>query len=161
MFTTAQAVAAGLHPDTLRARCDRGVLEPPSHGVYRYPGAPFSYADRVLAEILRLRQTAVAARATALYLWGLVRREPAEIQLTGRNRSKYRDAMVSEAKLGKDDVVRLAGVPITTVARTLLDVAALLSPQALTRAVGDAVTRGLTSEECLRHLAGGATGSLM
>ncbi len=60
-------------------------------------------------------------------------------------RSTNRVQVHRTRRLTSQDVTTFGGVPVTTVARTLIDLGASLSPAAVERVVDDALVRGLTT----------------
>ena len=62
------------------------------------------------------------------------------------------------ASLRNDEVTKLDGIPITTPARTILDLAAIASPRKLERVLADALSRRLTTRRDLEKLLARARG---
>ena len=90
------------------------------------PGAVLSHRDG--GQLWELRQSSAALiDVTVPSRNGRVRRYGIRIHRSGR--------------LGKDEVTQRGGIPVTTVARTLLDLADVLPTQALRRAVTEAEYR--------------------
>ena len=55
-------------------------------------------------------------------------------------------------RLEPDEVTSLDGIPITTVERTILDLAAILPPREVDRAINEAEVQGLVSQRSLQRL---------
>jgi AbiEi antitoxin C-terminal domain len=82
-----------------------------------------SWEARCLAAVLA-RPGAVASHKTAAWIYGLLRSRPGTIHLTARTRSRAkRDFVVHFARLQPEDVTTLDGIPLTSPARTVLDLA--------------------------------------
>jgi predicted transcriptional regulator of viral defense system len=75
-----------------------------------------------------------ASHAAAGWVWGLLRYAPEWIDVTARSRRHARTGMrVHYARLDRGDRVERDGIPVTSVARTQLDLAATLSPARIER----------------------------
>lgn len=86
---------------------------------------------------------AVLSHTSAAALWGLSKwRQPLEV--TARNARRHDGIRVHRSRtLTRADITRQYGIPTTTPARTLHDLARVLDPASLTRAVNDARLRHL------------------
>jgi very-short-patch-repair endonuclease len=81
------------------------------------------------------------------------RREGRAVEITvARNRRGCAGVRVRRATLAADEITTLDGIPVTTPARTLLDLAAILTPPDLERAANEAEVRRLTSPTSLADL---------
>lgn len=80
------------------------------------------------------RPGAVASHRTAAWVHGLLRSRPGTIHVTAPTRQRAkRDFVVHFARLDCDDVMTVDGIPVTSPARTVLDLAADESPERLLR----------------------------
>ncbi len=78
-----------------------------------------------MAAVLCAR-TAVASHRSAAWLWGLVGRSPSRIEVTVPTpRSNRREFRIHVAQLGRPDLDRIDEIPVTSWARTMLDMAAI------------------------------------
>lgn len=76
----------------------------------------------------------VASHASAGWIWGLLRYAPGTIDVTAPNRRHQKPAFrVHHARLEERDQTEREEIPITSLARTKLDLAAMLSPWRLER----------------------------
>jgi predicted transcriptional regulator of viral defense system len=154
-FTTAQAADAGYSRALLAHHAASGSLERVDHGIYRlrrYPESP--HADLVVAS-LRAGDAAAISHESALALWDLSDVMPFEIHVTmPRTASRRRPGLrLHTSALGEDDVTERDGVRVTTVERTIADVARSgLSSELVLQAIGEALERGLTTRARLQHL---------
>ena len=109
-----------------------------------------------MAAVLACGPGAVLSHAAAGALWELQPGTPKTIDVTvprsGRRRSDLR--LHRPRSLGADEVTVHMGVPVTSPARTLLDLAAILTPHRLERAIDQAELQRLTDYPCLDALAG-------
>lgn len=134
-ITRAQARHAGVSAASVRRRVAAGVWIPVGARTFRLQAWPASAVGHVFAACLDL--DGVASHWTAAWLHGLVP-QPREIHITTRRgRSVWVGHPESPAvrvhtstSLPADDVTEVSGVPVTSVARTLLGLAACV-PQEL------------------------------
>ncbi|MBB3676536.1 hypothetical protein [Modestobacter versicolor] len=166
LVTRPQALAAGLVDDEIRRRRRRGQWTTLQRGAYLAgPGRPDRRQRHLLAveaTLAGLRVPAVLSHASAaalhgLPLWGLAlskvhvtRQPPARSADEARLRSHV-------ARLGPDDVVDVGGTTVTSLARTVTDLARA-APFPVALVIADAaLASGRTSPDELRAcLAAGA-----
>jgi very-short-patch-repair endonuclease len=91
-----------------------------------------------------VRADAALSHRSAAALYGLIRHH-APIDVTAPTDRRHKGIALHRSRLGDDDVTVHYGIPTTTPARTLLDLADVLDPASLTRAVNEARVRHLTS----------------
>ena len=146
-FTTSDAAAAGYSRSLLSHHVASGMLERVDHGVYRLSRFPeSSHADLIVAW-LRAGESSAISHERALGLYGLSDILPHEVHVTvPRTASRRRHGpRLHTSELGKDDVAEFEGVRITTVERTITDVArAGLADELIVQAIDEALQRGLT-----------------
>ena len=126
VFTLAQALTSGFSRATVRRRIEQGVWEELAPRVYRVALA--GDADwRALTLATALSTGGVACRRSALALYGLwsVPQRP-EVLVPRRARTAQRLPQRSTDSLPRRDVTQVDRVPVTTPARTLIDVGGLL-----------------------------------
>jgi very-short-patch-repair endonuclease len=110
---------------------------------------------RELGAVLACGPGSVVSHRTAAGLWKLLPHSPGEIEVTvaGPRRDSRRGIRVHRtSSLDRRDVRMLHGIPITTPARTLLDLAGGLPTRQLEQAVAEAYARGLTNRSQLASL---------
>jgi hypothetical protein len=109
------------------ARADR------HRGVYAVGYRPLTWHAYCLAAVLACAP-AYASHASAGWIWGLLRYAPERIDVTARTRRHPKQAMrLHYAPLDLRDRAEREGIPVTSVARTLLDLAATLPRRRLDR----------------------------
>jgi len=154
VFLRAQAQAVGLTPAAVQHRLDVGRWELVRSGVYRIPGSPRTWEQRLLAVVLGAGAGAVASHRTAAALWGLAgfRRDDAFDITTPRGRRPrhpsgrlHRSLHLPQAHVGT-----VSGIPVTRPPRTLVDLAGVLPPGRTERAVDNALAMGLLTTRELR-----------
>lgn len=119
-----------------------GRLRRIHRGVYAVGDERLTWEARCMAAVLATRP-AVASHLSAGWLWGLLRNRPGTIHVTvPMPRKGGRPFVVHCADLPPRDRSVLEDIPVTNLARTLLDLAAMLSPTPLERALERAEESG-------------------
>jgi len=139
-----------------------GVLFRVHHGVYALAGAREDFDFHVLAGLLAAGPGALISHRTAAALFGLrwVSCSSIEVTVTGRRAPKARGIAAHRSDLLLPaDRTSIGIVPVTSPARTLLDLAPVLDPVRLGGALDDVLVRHLASlasiERMLARFAGG------
>ena len=125
-------------------------------GLFRLPDWPASDIDQFVRLRLWSEDRAVVSHDSALALHDLGDANPARIHLTVPMRFRAQDLSVvlHKAELRPADIEDRTQFQVTTVDRTLLDVAAGdVSQDILDGAVAEAVDQGATTPRRLRHRA--------
>ncbi|MEX1006307.1 MAG: hypothetical protein WD271_00500 [Acidimicrobiia bacterium] len=115
--------------------------------VYRIAGAPVSWRGDLLAACWAGGTRAVASHRSAAALWELPgrRREIAEITCPRWRRARHDGVEVHETTaLSSRDVSTVDGIPVTTVERTIFDLAGVCSRFTVDLAIDSALRRDLT-----------------
>ncbi len=146
-----QALALGMTGRQLERRLEAGLLVPVHRCVYRQAAHPTSPEQALLAACMAAG--AVASHRSAAALWNL--RECShglpEVTVIGPRRPDLAGVVVHRTdRLDAVDVSRRHAIPVTSPARTLLDLAAELDVDELEPALEDAVLRGLAPFPWLR-----------
>lgn len=152
VFSRAQAMKAGFSRDAIgrRIRAGRWIAVYP--GVYRLPGAPFSTDQGHMAAVLAGGPNAVLSHESAGLRWGLDGCRPGTPYITTtRNLSCASTIRVFRRRslVPHADRATMAPIPLTTPARTVIDLAAIFSTSRLQHALDSALHRGLTTVEQL------------
>lgn len=139
IVTSAQLGALGLGARAAQKRAEAGRLHRLHPGVYAVGHTSLTMDGRRLAAVLAAGPHAALSHRSAAVVWDLRRGPETRIELStsDRGRTAPRGTTLHRVRGPLDCVVRDA-IPVTTVARTLLDLADVVSPQALTRAVHEA-----------------------
>jgi predicted transcriptional regulator of viral defense system len=136
-----QLRALGLSASAVRNRVAAGRLKRLHRGVYAIGLAGLSVKATYMAAVLACGPTAVLSHRSAADLLGLRRcsRPTVDVSVKGRIGKQRNGISVHRATgLTERDVTRVDGIACTTVARTLLDLAATIDTTALERAVEQA-----------------------
>jgi len=151
-FTAAQARVVGFSRPLLSYHTKAGRFARIHRGIYRltqFPGSP--YEDLFVAW-LRTGPNSVISHESALAVYELSDALPGEVHvIVPRTASRRRKGIqLHTNRLTPDQVTQRAGLPITTVARTIADVIASgLAQEQSSQAIREALQRGLTTRESL------------
>lgn len=147
------------HRIDYRLRCGR--LHPLYRGVYRV-GPVDAPRTRIMAAVLACGDGAVVSHRSAAELWGLVAapsgRAPIDVTIRrncrgpGGGRQGAGVCVHRVARLLEDEVTRLGGLPITTAARTLVDLASSVRGRDLERAVAEANREHLADVDAIERV---------
>jgi very-short-patch-repair endonuclease len=142
MVTRAQLLGLGLSANAIDYRVRTGRLWRVHHGVYCVGRPPVTPHERAMAAVLACGTRAVLSHRPGGALWELGLRWPAVMEVTAPSKRARPGIRVHESTtLTRRDVTRHYGIPVTTLARTLLDLAEVLDTPSLTRAVNEARLR--------------------
>ena len=141
-ISRAQLREAGLGADAIKHRVASGRLVIVEQGVFAVaPALDHDPWGRWMAAVLT-HPGSVLSHLCAAVAWELLTKQGQSITITrpgdGGPR-RHGNLHVHRSGLLDGDVTSLNGIPITTVARTLLDIAGVVSDRALARAVREAV----------------------
>jgi very-short-patch-repair endonuclease len=123
LITTEQFEAVGLSAYRRRLLVSSGVISPRTRGVWSVPGWPQGWSQSVWEAILRAGPAAVACGRTAAAMWGMdgvAKSAPVELAVPAGRQSRSRAVHRLSSLLPEETTVH-GGLPITTVARTLVD----------------------------------------
>ncbi|MBY5162991.1 hypothetical protein [Salsipaludibacter albus] len=131
------------------------ACQPLLPGAHLVPGVTASPFARIMAGVLVAGPGAVASHATALRLWGLFELDAAvivDVTLPHDRRHRRIDGVrVHRTRhLPEHWIGEVEGIPVTSPARALRDVAASTTPRILRNKVIDAEQRGLVTLDDLR-----------
>lgn len=121
-----------------------GRLQRVHRGVYAVAHTALSDHGRATAALLVFPETAVLSHASAGWLWGLLPTAPREAEVTVAARGNRRRGLQVHRVWSLPDEERTTyeGLPVTSVARTLVDLAGASSGRGLSRVVDRARRRG-------------------
>jgi very-short-patch-repair endonuclease len=117
----------GVGSSTIDKRARIGLYRRMEPGVYAISGSPTSQRQRLVSVVFSFRRLAAASHQTAAELWGMTTRSFSGIEVTTTRWDRVRrpDVKVHESlDLLPRDVVELDGIPVTTPARTVVDLGA-------------------------------------
>jgi predicted transcriptional regulator of viral defense system len=154
-FTAAQAREAGFSRSLLSYHVSTGRFERVKPRVCRLVQFPASPHEDLYVAWLQAGPRSVISHDSALALYDLSDLLPDQIHVTvPRTASRRRPGLRLHTKwLEPEDVTQYEGLPVTTVLRTLVDVAAAgLADEHVRQAIREALRRGLVGRESLLRL---------
>jgi hypothetical protein len=129
VITFEQAVALGWTRHQVQRRLDSGVLQPLHEGIYRFAAVPPTWDQRLLGACLAAgRVVAVSHRAAAALhgVWSL-QEDVIEITVPARESPDLAGVVVHRIEdLAPRWITTIDGVPVTTPARLIIDLGAVL-----------------------------------
>jgi very-short-patch-repair endonuclease len=141
MVTRVQLLGLGLSAREIDYRVRTGRLWRVHHGVYCVGRPPVTPHERAMAAVLACGPLAALSHLPGGALWELRLRWPALMEVTAPSKRSRPGIKIHRSPLDRGDITRHYGIPVTTLARTLLDLAEVLDTPALTRAVNEARLR--------------------
>jgi very-short-patch-repair endonuclease/predicted transcriptional regulator of viral defense system len=129
-----QLVRIGYGADAIDFRIDRGRLHVVHRGVYAAGHPGLSLRGRWMAAVLCAGPAAVLSHRSAAALWGLMKPSAHPTEVTATAERKHPGLRTHVTSLTAADRTIHDGIPVTSVARTLLDLAAV-APGRLDRAL--------------------------
>jgi hypothetical protein len=150
-----QLCAAGLTPSGVRKRVQAHRLHRVHQGVYAVGHAPLTRKTQYMAAVLACGPGAVLSHRSAAALWSLREDKRARIDVTApgrRGRTPPRIDAHRHGSLMAADRAEVEDIPCTSVARTLLDFAAMAPVWELRQAVGEAEVRRILDKGAVRSL---------
>jgi len=142
VVTRAQLTELGVRDRGLADWVRSGRLQRLYRGIYAVGHDRLRLEGRWLAAVLACGPGAVLSHRDAAVLWDLRQSNSAYIDVTVPSRNgRKRQAGIRvhrSGRLRRDEVTVKNGIPVTTVARTLLDLADVLDRQALKRVITEA-----------------------
>jgi uncharacterized protein DUF559 len=155
-----QFLELGLGADAVQHRLSSGALHPVHQGVYAVGHPRLSLEGRWMAAVLACGRSALLSHRDAAQLWGLLRGAGRRIDVTTarRCRGRPRIALHRSRRIHPDDRAVRDGIPVTSVARTLLDLAEVVTRWRLARAIEEAERRGVFDLGAVDRLIARSTG---
>src|SRR4051795_5838669 len=153
VVSRAQLLDLGLGADAIKHRVALGRLHPMYRGVYAVGHTALRSEAWWLAATLAAGPGAALSYRSAAELWGMRNGSRGRIDVSGpRPRRSTPRLELHLVELRPDEVTTAAGIPVTTPARTLLDVAAVVTEQHLEHAFHEAEVRRLATPTSLAAL---------
>jgi very-short-patch-repair endonuclease len=142
LVTRSELLRARVTDDEIRWRVRSGGLLRVHRGVYRVGHRAPSIEANYLAAVLAAGEGALLSGRAAAHLLGLVKGRPPTPEVTARTERRIEGVKVHRSRVfDPRDATAVLGIPVTTVPRTLVDIAADLSLNALARACHEAGVR--------------------
>jgi len=149
-FSATQAEKVGFSWERLSSNVKTGRFLRIAHGVYRLANFPGSRFEDLFVAWLKTKPNSAISHESALSIYDLSDVLPGETHVTvPRTASRRRKGIrLHTNQLSPDEITTREGLPVTTVARTICDVAASnLSEEQVRKAILEALDRGLVNRE--------------
>jgi very-short-patch-repair endonuclease len=161
VVTLDQLGKTGLTTYAVQQRAEAGRLHRIHHGVYAVGYPLLSREGRLMAAVLACGPDAVLSHRSAAALWGLSSGGRTRIDVTApgrRGRSPVGIDAHRHGHLRPQDRTVVEGIPCTTVARTLLDLAGVIRVRELRNAITEAEVQRVFDLTALREVIGRSRG---
>jgi very-short-patch-repair endonuclease len=135
----------GLGRGAIEDRVARGSLHPVYRGVYAVGHGLLSRHGRWMAAVLAAGPDAVLSHRSAAELWGIRNSARSPIEVIAPRQRRRPGIQARHIVLPPDETTVEHGIPVTNPARTLFDLAAVVTQQQLEHALNEAEIRRLTS----------------
>ncbi len=155
-FTAAQARVMGFSWERLSNNVKVGKFLRVSSGVYRLVQFPANTHEDLIVAWLIAGQNSTISHESALAFYDLSDVLPSEVHIIVPRTASRRRANIRQHtnQLAPDEITRRDGLPVTTVARTIADVASHgLAEEQVRQAIQEGLQRGLVSREELLNQA--------
>jgi very-short-patch-repair endonuclease len=154
VITRAQLLELGFSADAVGHRIATGRLHPVSRGVYAVGRPGLSRHGVWMAAVLSCGEKAALSHRSAAGLWGIGPTKQATIDVTVPPWVRRRRPAVTVHRRAIPDRewTTRRGIPVTSIHRTLLDLAQVLDRGQLERAINEADKHDLTNPERIRAM---------
>ena len=162
VITRAQALRAGMSPEAIARRLESGLWMRVAPGIFVVAGSPETWHRELWIARLWAGEKGALCGETAAILLGLdgIRGRRVEVLLNRRTRApSNRFAVRYSRRWDPDDVVKIDGLRVTSVERTLLDLAARSRPWTAEIAFDSAIREGGTTVERVEQYVDEVAGS--
>jgi predicted transcriptional regulator of viral defense system len=152
LVRVAQLLGLGLSHAAISKRVARGVLHRVGRGVYSVGHVALSRQGHMLAAVFGAGEGAALGHLAAAEHWEVRKYRASLIDVVvPRWRPAANGVQYHRARaLNPRDVTMYRGIPVTTIARTLVDLADVLGPYELANVIHEAEFRGRFSERATR-----------
>jgi Transcriptional regulator, AbiEi antitoxin len=147
VVTRTELLNAGVTPEQIRNRLGKGVLTKVHRGVYRVGHLAPNIEAEYLAAVKACGEGALLSGRAAAYLWTLIRGSPPRPEVLTPYDRRISGVIVHRTRrTDLDDAAsHHRGIPVTTVPRTLVELASSLPEPVLARACHEAGVRYRTT----------------
>jgi Transcriptional regulator, AbiEi antitoxin len=145
VVTRKQLLAAGVSSDEIKWRLREGGLIRVHPGVYRVGHRAPSVEARYMAAVLACGDGAVLSGKAAGHLWGLLKGAAPPPEVTAPKKRRIKGIRTRHARRQETEATTWKGIAITTVPRTLVDLASMLELEDLALACHEAGVKHRTT----------------
>jgi predicted transcriptional regulator of viral defense system/very-short-patch-repair endonuclease len=152
VVTHRQLKAVGIGGSALTRRVKNGRLHPLYRGVFAVGHVQRTTETRWIAAVMACGSCAVLSHLDAAALWQIYESRASKIHVTTTSRSSRALEGIQRhraRRLHPDDTTTTNGIPVTTVARTIVDLTDLLPSDRILRAIREAEYLGLVDMDTL------------
>jgi very-short-patch-repair endonuclease len=148
-----QLLAAGISSSAIGRAIEGRRLHPVHRGVYAAGHRVLTARGRWSAAVLAAGPGAVLSHRSAAAAWDLLGPSGGPIEVTSPyRRHRLHAVRPHRSLLRADEVTGIGGIPVTSIPRTLFDLAAVVPPHRLRRAINEAEYRRRGDARALRDL---------
>jgi very-short-patch-repair endonuclease len=142
----ADAIAAGLSGSATARRVRKGVLRRLHDGVYAVAAVPPTTRQTLFAAVRWAGPGSAASHRAAAHLWQLDGFSDPALEVSGPRRMRSRTVSSHiTPPIPIEDMSTIDGIPVTSIERTLFDLAGVVDVDALEDALDSALRRPLTT----------------
>jgi very-short-patch-repair endonuclease len=146
VVTRAELLQAGITREEIRRRLQTGALLREYPGIYRVGHRAPSLEARYMAAVRACGRDSLLAGRAAGYLWGLLKGSAPPPEVIAPTDRCVRGLVTHRCRrMGAEDAAVWRGIPVTTAARTLVDLSSALAVAELARACHEAGIRHKTT----------------
>jgi very-short-patch-repair endonuclease len=132
-----QMLALGLGKSAIAEWVRKGRLHRVHRGVYVVGYPQLTRNGHFMAAVLACGEGAVLSHFSAAVLWGMLNGD-GKVHVTAPTCRSRPGLVVHRARLAAEEVTKRAGIPVTTPARTLIDLADVAPPRTVERGIDEA-----------------------
>lgn len=154
VVTRRELLDAGISPKRIKRRVKGGALILIHRGVYRVGHQAPSREAHYMAAVKACGNRAVLCGGAAAHLWRLIRGSPPQPEVIAPAKRLVRGVVTHRATTSSTDAANWGGIPLTSVPRTLVDLASSLPEPALARACHEAGVLHRTTPKEVRAVLG-------
>jgi hypothetical protein len=154
-MTRRQLLALGFSKRAIEHRVARGRLHVVAHGVYAVGWQRLTQRRRWMAAVLACGEGAALSHRSAAALWEIGEEPDGRVDVSVTRRCELRRPGLhvrGRPSLRAEDITSVDGIPVTSIAQTLVDLATELPPREMERAVNEADKHDLIDPESLRSV---------
>ena len=146
VISVAEATALGATRSLLRAAVSRGEWERPSAGVLVAAGAPSTWLRDAAVAVVGSGGVLSHRAAARLHVLDGFDEAPVEVTVAHSSSWRHDGTIVHRSRrLDRDDLHEVDGISVTSVARTLVDLGAVVEDDLVEQALDDALRQGASA----------------
>jgi very-short-patch-repair endonuclease len=138
VVTREELLRGGVTPDQIKRRLHRGTLIAVHRGVYRVGHGAASREAQYMAAAKACGEQAVLCGRAAAHVWRILKGSPPPPEVMAPVKRRVPGVLTRRRAIDRRQVVTRQRIPVTTVPRTLVDLAPSLREPALARACHEA-----------------------